>query len=59
LWQFTDQSGRYLPVNDQVLLTTLDVIAQREAEIERDIEEIKQQQLNRQFTLEVNQSEGS
>ena len=57
LWQFTEQSGRYLPVNDQVLLTTMDVVSQRQAEIEADIEEIKQQQLNRQFTLEVSQTE--
>jgi hypothetical protein len=43
LWQFTDQSGRYLPANDQVLLSTMDVVARLEAELDKKITQIVQQ----------------
>lgn len=29
LWQFTDGAGRYLPVNEQVILSTVEVVEER------------------------------
>jgi hypothetical protein len=33
LWQFTDQSGQYLPVSDQVLFSAVEIVEQKVAEL--------------------------
>ncbi len=40
--QFTDQSGKYTPVHEQVLLSAIEVVEQRERELQQQVQQIQQ-----------------
>ncbi len=42
LWQFTDSSGKYLPASEQVVLSAVEVVEQRQRELEVLVQQQKQ-----------------
>lgn len=43
VFQFTSQSGQYLSADEQVLLSAVEVVEMRQAELEQIIRQIQQQ----------------
>lgn len=43
LWQFTDQSGKYLQSSQQAVLSAIEVVEQRNVELSSQIEQLRQQ----------------
>lgn len=51
IWQFTDQSGKYLESSQQAILSAVEVVEQRESELEALVKQIQPLQ-NYELTLE-------